>query len=165
MKHSSTITMSTLAAAVLGVVTLGLAPSSFAAPPATTTFAVTATVQANCTVGATAMNFGSYSGALINNITSSVTVTCTNTTPYTLALSGGSNGTVTTRAMKAGAAADLLNYGLYSDAARLVNFATSGSLAGNGAAQSVTIYGAVPALQFVAPSANYTDTITATVAY
>jgi spore coat protein U-like protein len=111
------------------------------------------------------MNFGSYSGAAISNITSSVTVTCTNTTPYTLALSGGSNGTVTTRAMKAGAVADLLSYGLYSDSGRSVNFVTTASLTGNGSGQPITIYGAVPALQFVAPSPNYTDTITATVTY
>jgi spore coat protein U-like protein len=58
----------------------------------------------------------------------------------------------------------LLNYGLYSDAGRSANFATTASITGNGSTQPITLYGLVPAGQYVAPG-SYTDTITATVTY
>ena len=53
----------------------------------------TATVATNCAVSATGINFGS-SGAITSNVdaTGSVTVQCTNATPYTVALNGGNSG-------------------------------------------------------------------------
>jgi spore coat protein U-like protein len=147
---------------VVGVLTL-LASIPAAAATATTTFAVTATVQATCTVSATAMAFGTYTAAVAPS-TSTVTVTCTNTTPYTVGLSAGlaTGATVTNRSMTGGSV--LLGYGLYSDSAHSVNFVTTTSLTGNGAAQPITIYGQIPAAEYVTPGA-YTDTITVTVSY
>jgi spore coat protein U-like protein len=58
----------------------------------------------------------------------------------------------------------LLGYGLFSDSARSVNFATTASITGNGAAQPITVYGNVAGAQYVAPGA-YADSITATVSY
>src|ERR1017187_7980636 len=46
---------------------------------ASTTFGVTSTVLSACTISASALAFGTYSGVLINS-TSSVSVTCTKTT-------------------------------------------------------------------------------------
>jgi spore coat protein U-like protein len=152
--------------AILAVATLGLSPlSAVAATPATTTFAVTATVQATCVVSATGVAFGTYTGVVVNTISSTVTVQCTNTTPYTVGLNQGaaSGASVTNRSMT-GTGGALLNYGLYSDAGRSANFATTASITGNGSTQPITVYGLVPAGQYVAPG-SYTDTITATVTY
>jgi spore coat protein U-like protein len=63
-----------------------------------------------------------------------------------------------------GAAGVYLNYGLYSDATYQTNFNTTASITGNGNTQPITVYGSVPAGQYVAPN-TYTDTITATVSY
>jgi spore coat protein U-like protein len=160
---------SALPSFALGFLALGLAPLPALAATATTTFAVTATVQATCLVAATPMAFGIYTG-VISTSTSIVSVTCTNTTPYNVGLSAGlaTGATVTTRSMT-GTASALLGYALFSDSARTVNWGlTIGTNTvtgtGNGAAQPITVYGQVPAAQFVAPGA-YSDTITATVTY
>jgi spore coat protein U-like protein len=168
MKLSKAI-KSALPAAVLGCLALGLTPTSAIAATVTTTFAVTATVQATCAVSATAMAFGTYTAALAST-SSTISVTCTNTTPYNVGLSAGlaTSATVTTRSMT-GPSSALLGYGLFSDAARTVNWGqTIGTDtvtgAGNGTAQALTVYGQVAAGQYVAPGA-YTDTIIATVTY
>src|SRR5258706_102243 len=57
---------------------------------ATSTFTVTATVLKACTVSATNIAFGNYTpggGALTGN--STISVKCTKTTPYTVALNAG----------------------------------------------------------------------------
>jgi spore coat protein U-like protein len=135
----------------------------------TTSFGVTATVQANCLVSATNLAFGTYTGAAATS-TSAVSVTCTNSTAYNVGLSSGlaTGATVTTRQMT-GPGSALLGYALFSDAGRTVNWGqTIGTDTvtgtGNGSAQSITVYGQATAGQFVTPGA-YTDTITATVTY
>jgi spore coat protein U-like protein len=158
---------STAAAAILGCLALGLAPTSAVAATVTTTFAVTATVQATCLVSATGMAFGTYTGVLATS-TSAVSVTCTNTTPYTVGLDAGTatGATVTTRKMANGA--QLLSYALFSDSLHTTNWGnTTGSWVsgiGNGSVQPLTVYGQVAAGQYVTPGA-YLDTITATVTY
>ena len=159
----------TLPAFALGFLTFGLAPMPSIAATTTTTFSVTATVQSTCLVSATALAFGTYTGAAATS-TSAVSVTCTNTTPYNVGLSAGlaTGATVTTRSMT-GPAAALLGYALFSDAARTVNWGqTIGTDTvtgtGNGSAQAITVYGQAAASQYVAPGA-YADTITATVTY
>jgi spore coat protein U-like protein len=171
MKHEerplmklSAIFRSALLATVLGILTLGLAPTSAVAATTTAPIAVSATVVATCVVSATAMGFGNYTG-VVATATSTVTVQCTNTTPYTVALNAGtSSGSSVTARKMTGAAGVYLNYGLFSDAAYLTNFATTASITGNGSGQPITVYGSVPAGQYVAPG-SYTDTITATVTY
>ncbi len=160
---------SALSAATLPVLALGLASMPAVAATTTTTFGVSATVQATCLVSATPLAFGTYTGVAANS-TSTVSVTCTNTTPYNVALSAGlaTGATVTTRKM-IGPASALLTYAMYTDSSRTLNWGvTSGTDTvpgtGNGAAQGITVYGQVPAGQYVAPGA-YSDTITATVTY
>jgi spore coat protein U-like protein len=113
--------------------------------------------------------FGAYTGTQ-TDATSTVTVTCTNTTPYNVGLNAGTfaGATVSTRRMT-GADANGLAYSLSQDASRTVNWGnTVGtdtvSGTGNGGAQALTVYGRVPANQFIAPGA-YADTITATVTF
>ncbi len=155
---------------VISALALALfAASANATTSVPTTFGVSATVQATCVISATALAFGTYTGIAATG-TSTVSVTCTNTTAYNLALNAGlgSGSTVTTRKMT-GPSSATLNYALYSDSARSVNWGiTSGtdtvSGTGNGSVQALTVYGALPAGQYVAPG-SYSDTITATVIY
>jgi spore coat protein U-like protein len=164
----SCVMKSALPAAALGFLALGLATRPALATTATTTFGVTATVQATCLVSATALAFGTYTGALATS-TSTVSVTCTNTTAYNVGLSAGLTGaSVVTRQMT-GPASALLNYAMFSNSTRTANWGQTVGTdtvtgTGNGAAQALTVYGQVTAGQFVAPGA-YSDTITATVTY
>jgi spore coat protein U-like protein len=143
-------------------------PEAFAST-ATTTFQVTATIQATCIVSATTMAFGTYSGVQVQT-TSTISVTCTNTTPYNVGLNAGTatGATVTTRKMT-GPSSALLGYALYSDSARSVNWGQTVGTdtvtgTGNGSAQTLTVYGNLPASQYQAPG-SYSDTITVTVTY
>jgi spore coat protein U-like protein len=136
---------------------------------ATTTFPVTVVIQATCMISATALAFGTYSGALINS-TSTISVTCTNTTPYNVGLNAGTatGATVTNRSMT-GPAAALLGYKLFSNAGRTTNWGNTVGTdtvagTGNGTIQSLTVYGQLPAGE-LATAGSYTDTIIATVTY
>jgi spore coat protein U-like protein len=145
-------------------------------PTVTTTFKVAATVQPNCTTSATALGFGTYTpgnGALAAS--SNITVNCTKSTVYTIALNTGttSGDSFTQRLMASGA--NLLRYNLYTTA----TFATvwgdgtggtatqAGTGAGKATASTFKVYGQLPdsAANQAAVPGSYTDTITVTVAY
>jgi spore coat protein U-like protein len=135
---------------------------------ATTSFTVTAIVTNSCTIAAGALNFGTYTGAVLTNSTM-ITAKCTLNGPYYVGLDAGTatGATVTTRKMTSGT--HTLNYSLYSNSARTTNWGnTVGSDTvsgtGTGANQSLTVYGQVPAGQTLFPG-SYTDTITATITY
>ncbi len=154
---------------LLATLALGLPQAPANAATQTTTFQVTATVAATCLISATDLAFGSYTGALAA-ATSTISVTCTNTTPYNVGLSAGTatGATVTTRKMT-GPAAALLNYALYRDSGHTQNWGTTIGTdtvtgTGNGSAQALTVYGQVAAGQYVTPG-SYVDTITATITY
>ena len=137
----------------------------------TTTFTVQMTITASCTiVSASTLDFGSQ-GVLTANVdqTSTVQVQCTNTTPYNIGLNAGTGAgaTVATRKMTSGGAT--INYSLYNNIARTTVWGdTVGtdtvSATGNGALQSYTVYGRVPAQTTPAPG-TYSDTITVTVTF
>jgi spore coat protein U-like protein len=136
---------------------------------ATTSFTVTAVVQATCTIVANPLAFGTYSGLLIN-ATSTLSVTCTKTTTYNVGLSAGiaTGATVTNRSMT-GPSSALLGYKLFSNSGLTTNWGNTvgtNTLAGigNGALQPLSVYGQVPAGQYVRPG-SYIDTITATITY
>jgi spore coat protein U-like protein len=137
----------------------------------TGTFNVQVTIAATCALNsASNLNFGTQ-GVLAANVdqTSTITVTCTNTTPYNIGLDQGVNGgSVTTRQMKAAGPA-LINYSLFSDAGRIVNWGqTIGTdtvaATGTGSAQPFTVFGRIPPQPSPLP-AVYNDTITVTVTY
>lgn len=136
---------------------------------ASTTMSVIAIVQASCTLSATPLAFGLYSGAVLDTV-SSLTVTCTNTTAWSIGLSAGtaSGATVSSRAMP-GTGGTPLAYALYRDAAHSINWGTTvgtDTLAGTGSGgdQQVPVYGEIGAGQYVTPGA-YADTVIATVTY
>lgn len=165
----SSAAKSALTAGIMGLLSFGFAPMSADATTVSTTFSVTATVVATCLVSATPLSFGNYTG-MTNPASSTVSVTCTNTTPYSVGLSAGlaTGATVTTRKMT-GPASALLGYGLFQNIGHTINWGVSVGTdtvpgIGSGAAQAITIFGQIPAAEYVAPGA-YTDTITATITY
>ena len=138
-----------------------------------TTFTVKAKVDANCTISATDLDFGSYDPLVANktapqDASTSVSVLCTKgSSPVTVGLN---TGTHATRFMSNGT--DSLPYELYSDApggtvwgnsgGALVTWPAFGSIASQGTGVPHTVYGRIPSGQDVSVG-NYTDTITATV--
>lgn len=156
------------AAALVATPAVGLAAT------ATATFQVTATVLSVCTVTATDLAFGNYdaSSGTPNDNTSTVTVTCSNNAPYTVALDAGTGtgATVAVRRMGDGGG-NWLDYSMYTTAARTTVWGdgTLGTVVqngtGTGAAQNLIVYGRIPTGQFVT-AGNYVDnTVTATVTY
>lgn len=139
------------------------------------TFQVTATINSACTVSGSTLNFGSAIDPLATatpiDATSTLSVRCTNTTPYTVALNAGSNAggasAFGARAMKSGS--NTLAYQLYLDSGRgtVWGDGTASSTyagTGTGSTQSLTVYGRLPSLAGVVPG-SYTDTVTVTVTY
>jgi spore coat protein U-like protein len=157
---------------VYGQITAGQTPApgtyTDTISSATTSFTVTVVVDSECSISATTLAFGSYSGLLVNS-TSTLSVTCTNTTTYTVGLNAGtaSGATVTNRSMT-GPSSALLHYSLFSNSTRTTNWGNSSgswvSGTGNGSAQGLTVYGQLPARQYPTPG-NYADTVVATVTY
>ncbi|MFT7775004.1 spore coat U domain-containing protein [Roseateles sp.] len=153
-----------------------LLPALASAGTASNTFQVQATVTTSCTVSGTTLNFGASIDPLAAvtplDATSTLTVVCTNTTPYTIALNAGVNAggasNFSTRKMKSGS--NTLGYQLYTDTGRSTVWgdgtASSSTSAGTGtgSAQTLTIYGRLPSLANVVPG-SYTDTVTVTVSY
>ena len=137
----------------------------------TTSFSVSITLAATCTINsASALTFGNQ-GILSTNVdqTSTIQVTCTNTTPYNIGLDAGTGtgASVATRKLTSGAAT--VNYTLYSDSGRTTIWGTTigtNTVAGtgNGTGQNYTVYGRVPSQTTPAPG-TYSDTITVTVTY
>lgn len=135
----------------------------------TGTISVSATVVASCTVSAAALAFGAYLGVQLD-ATSTLSITCTNSTPYSVGLSAGAatSATVATRRMQ-GKDSNGVQYALARDSARTLNWGVTvgtDTLAatGSGTVQTLTVYGRVAAGQRVAPAA-YSDTIVATLTY
>jgi len=149
---------------------------------ANTSFNATLTLNAACTVSAENMTFSPGSNAQNNlsaviDSTSNLSVLCTNTTPYSVSLGAGANGTILQRQLKSGSVA--VNYNLYADAVHSIIWgdgATAGSVVGlNGSAintgstvgtggvgtgnpQTLTVYGEVATQAAPAPG-TYTDNI------
>ncbi len=162
-----------LCATTLALVTAGALPLA-AQAQVTANMAVTLTITANCTIAANPLNFGSHgllSTAFSN--TTTVNVTCTNTTPYTVGLSAGSGtgSTLANRLMQgttAGNTTSTVAYQLYQPAPnQTVVWGDTGAAdrvggTGNGSAQPLTVNGTVPAQATPAPD-TYSSTVTATV--
>ena len=130
----------------------------------------TATINSNCLVSATTLDFGSQ-GILSANIdvANAVSVQCTNTTPYQVALGvgNGTGATVANRKMTKGT--ETIGYSLYQNTTRTTlwgqtNGTDTVSGTGTGVAQSIPVYGRVFAQTTPSPGA-YADTIIVTVTY
>jgi spore coat protein U-like protein len=136
-------------------------------------FTVTLTLNANCSISANPLNFGS-NGVLATAINqqTTVAVTCTNTTPYNVGLDAGTvTGSSVASRLMAGTAtgntSTTVGFQLYQDAGHTTLWGnTQGtntvSGTGSGAAQSIVVYGQVPAQTTPRPD-TYQTTVTATV--
>jgi spore coat protein U-like protein len=108
--------------------------------------------------------FGSYTGTSVRAV-STITFQCTGGSAYSIGLSAGTSGSVTSRSMNGSGAT--LGYSLFSDAAYSFNWGnTSGTgwvtgTAATSGAQTVNIYAQLPAGEN-STAGSYTDTITAT---
>jgi spore coat protein U-like protein len=150
----------------------------------TATFNVTATVVSNCFINsASNMAFVGYTPGTGNvDLTSTILVRCTNTTPYGIGLDAGNatGSAIAARVMKSvTAATSTLDYALFTDAGRTVNWnnpATAAAAAGNqggvgtglGNVLTHTVYGRLlddATSQTAAPAADYTTTVTLTINY
>lgn len=136
--------------------------------------AASSTVTSACTVAGNTLNFGNainpVAGAPVD-ATTTLSVECTATTGFTVALNAGANAgggnQVNSRVLRSGANA--LPYQLYLNAARtsvwgdgVGSSVYSGT--GTGQTQVLTVYGRLPSLTGVSPGV-YTDTVTITVSY
>ncbi len=138
---------------------------------ATATFTAQIAIAAACMINsASSLNFGTQ-GVLAANVdqTSTIQVTCTSTTPYTIGLDAGTGAGATVAMRKLTSGGNTVGYTLYSDAAHATvwgNTPASDTVAaaGSGSAQNFTVYGRVPPQAAPAPG-NYSDTITVTVMY
>jgi spore coat protein U-like protein len=147
-----------------------LSQARIAAEAGTTTanFTVTMTVQATCTISATALNFGVYTGTQLD-ATSTVTIICTNTTPWYVNLNNGMQYSCCWTNNMISSASAKLNYELFQDIARTQPWQNTVNVdgesgTGSGSGQTLTVYSRVFKGQYVAPGA-YSDTVIATVTY
>jgi spore coat protein U-like protein len=144
--------------------------SNVQAATATSSFAVTASVTANCTISAGALAFGAYDPVVANastnlDQTSTITVACTKGSTGTVSLDNGTNFSGGLRRMKAGA--NFLNYEMYNDSARTTVWNATNTVsytAASKATSSLTLYGRVPSGQDV-PVGSYSDTVVATITF
>ena len=133
--------------------------------------AVTATIAPACTVSAADLSFGMYTGTVINS-TTTLTVTCTNSTTYQVGADNGLNAVyigVWAKYM-AGPSGKKLRYHLYTDAARTIEWgSTAGTneIAGTGAgvAQTITVFGTIGGGSYTSVPGSYSDTVTVTLTY
>ena len=132
-------------------------------------FNVSATVAKQCSVSATALNFGTV--ALLSGNTpgtSTLSVQCANGSAYNVGLDSGQNSaSISSRKMLMGTNA--VSYQLYSNSARTVTWGNTVGTntvggTGTGSTQNFTVYGSVPP-QTTPPAGVYQDTITITVTY
>ena len=163
----------------VGVAALLLCTTEVEAQTSTSSFTVTATVSANCTVSTVGITMGAYDPVVAHVSTpldanGSVTVACTAGATTTIGMDQGSNPTATsTAALPERQMADgpnALRYDLYQDSARTTVWGDVGTPAVVSynsvgfAPTTFTIFGQVPAGQDVNVG-TYSDTVTATISF
>ncbi|MFC3551254.1 spore coat protein U domain-containing protein [Lysobacter cavernae] len=139
-------------------------------------FSVEATVESDCAVSASTLDFGRIGSTLESPVqaASTITVTCTHGVDYAIAIDAGRGpGALTTqRKLVRTGGSQTLDYDLYSDSARLQPWGDGSG--GSGVVRSsgigvqtprqYTVYGTIP-VQPLPPSGDYSDTVTVTVTY
>jgi len=133
-------------------------------------FTTGASYSATCSVSAATLSFGSTGvlSATLDGATS-LTTTCSATTPYTIGLDGGNAGASDPAQRKMSNSGAQITYGLYQNAARSQPWGNSTGTntvagTGTGSGRALTVYGRVPAQMTPAPG-TYSDSIIATLTY
>ena len=136
------------------------------AATASANFDVSIQVMATCAISASNMAFASITTGTTTNTDASSTLTlnCSNGTPYAVALDNGSNYLMGRRLASG---TGFISYSLYSDSGRSTQWNSSNTKAGTGSGsdQSLTVYGRIPSGQSVPYVGAYNDTVVATVTY
>lgn len=149
-----------------------MAVPTFAATT-TSTFTVNGTVVATCSVSATALNFGGSIPTPVNSnidLNSTITATCSNAVPFSVALSAGNGAGATMGSRKLSSGPNTVNYTLYTDQGRSTIWGdgSQGSFVnaqtGTGSAQNLTVFGRIPSGQQPALG-TYSDTILVTLTF
>jgi spore coat protein U-like protein len=136
---------------------------------ASTTASISGSVSPICSVSAGSLGFGTYSAAAATLGVASISVNCSNGGAYQVSLESGQYSTGSTRRM-AGPGGNFLNYELYSNSGRSIAwgngtaFGGQVSGTGSGSAQSLVVYGRIPASQLSTPG-SYSDSVIVTVEY
>ena len=137
-----------------------------------TTFRVSARVNAVCEITASNLGFGVYNAQAGSPLlgTTLLRATCTPNSSYQIGLNEGTSpgATVNQRRMVS-ASTSVLNYQLYSDSARSSIWGNTPGTdtvtgVGTGLPQDHTVFGAIPTAQVV-PAEEYADTITVRIYY
>ena len=148
----------------------GAAVAAITAQPALAADSAELTVSANvtevCNVTTSAVAFGDVDVTTAGNVdaTGGFSVVCTSGTAWTAAADAGNGTGASTAARKMADGANLLNYSLFTDSDRAVNF-VSATGTGSGATQLRTIYGRVPSGQTGVPVGSYADSVTISLTY
>ena len=136
---------------------------------ATGTTTISGSVSPICSVSSGTLGFGNYNGTAAVLSTAAVLVNCSNGGTYQVSLGAGANADGTTRRM-AGPSSSFLGYELYRDSARSLAWGDGAAYGarvsgtGSGSAQTLTVYGRIPAGQNVAVG-SYSDSVVVTVEY
>lgn len=136
----------------------------------TASFAVTADVPPTCRITAGNLDFGSVGVlAAARDAGSVLTPTCTNGTPYRIALDGGLSGASDPAQRRMAKGAESVIYGLYRNAGRTAVFGSTPGIdtlaaTGTGLGQGTSVFGRVPPQPTPSPGL-YSDTVVATITY
>lgn len=153
-----------------GLVFLGISAPVFSAE-VTSTLTVTANVQSACLINNATLAFGEYfpvtthANANLDGATT-IDVTCTN---GTVAEIFSSTPTIQRNMTNTTAAAQVLNYQLYTDSNRLTVLGTTDAgdtipVTGTGVSQAINLFGRIPQNQQVT-TGDYTGTANLTISY
>jgi spore coat protein U-like protein len=161
-----------LAASTLVLLGAGaVLPQAALAGTATTTLGVSLTINAGCNVSSSPVAFPAQTVlASAVSQSGSISVTCTNTTPYNVGLDkgAGSGASVSNRLMT-GPSSATVAYGLFQDSGHATNWGNTIGTdtetgTGNGNAQTLNVYGHIAAQTTPQPGA-YADTVNVTVTF
>jgi spore coat protein U-like protein len=129
---------------------------------------VSGVVAATCTITTSSVSFGPYSGSQLDSV-GQVIPQCLQGVNWTLSLGPGTAPGATTSSRRMMSGVNELPYALYRDAARTENWGNAlgtdtVSGAGTGLAQSIPVYGRIPAGANMVVG-TYTDVVLATVTF
>lgn len=171
MLRVKSVGLSAAAVLVLTLATGNAVAATYSNGTNTSNFDVSVKIVANCVISATNLDFGQTQGVLNSavNVNTNIAVTCSNTTPYNVGLNPGSGtgSAGTTRYMSGtGGNTATVQFNLFQTAGATLWGNTQGTDTlggvGNGTAQTLTVYGQIPAQTTPMPD-TYKSTITATV--
>lgn len=153
------------------IVTNALLSSIAFADTTSTTMDVSATVAASCSISAAPLAFGSYTLNQLDSKTS-VSLTCTNGTSYTIEMDKGSGKGASFEVRKLTSNGNTLDYSIYTDSnyKEVWGDGTGGSGVvkdtGSGVEQTINVFGRIPPNQSSPVSDTpYTDVINVTVSF